>query len=111
MVKGYTIGSTLTLLKLGVFDAVPATGSITLGDLANTCAVEASLLSQTSTGRACTMNTDGLPARLMRMLTCVGIFEEVKSDVWAHNKLSGPLSCHKSLAGQHLAGRPFYEVV
>ena len=46
--KGYTIGSTLTLLKLGVFEAVPTCGSIASKELAQQCKTEEQLLSLTT---------------------------------------------------------------
>ncbi|EXJ80351.1 hypothetical protein A1O1_08495 [Capronia coronata CBS 617.96] len=71
IVNGFTIAACLTCSKLGVFEAVPPVGTASVKEVAQKCDAPEELI-----------------IRLMRQLTCVNIFNEVRLGEWAHNRLS-----------------------
>ncbi|KIX10478.1 uncharacterized protein Z518_01561 [Rhinocladiella mackenziei CBS 650.93] len=71
VVNGYTISACLASSKLGIFEAVPPSGTATAKEIAQKCDAAEELIT-----------------RLMRQLTCVNIFNEVRLGEWAHNRLS-----------------------
>ncbi|KAL6242752.1 hypothetical protein RBB50_010398 [Rhinocladiella similis] len=71
IVNGYTISACLAASKLGIFEAVPPTGTASAKQVAQRCNAAEELI-----------------VRLMRQLTCVNIFNEVRLGEWAHNRLS-----------------------
>ncbi|KAL2428869.1 O-methyltransferase desB [Exophiala dermatitidis] len=89
IVNGYTIATCLACSKLGVFEAIPPTGTATAKEVAEKCDAPEELI-----------------IRLMRQLTCVNIFNEVQLGVWAHNRLS---IMHSEHAGA-MSGKWLYSV-
>ncbi|EXJ79628.1 hypothetical protein A1O3_07907 [Capronia epimyces CBS 606.96] len=71
IVNGYTIAACLACSKLGVFEAVPPAGTASVKEISQRCDAPEELI-----------------VRLMRQLTCVHIFNEVRLGEWAHNRLS-----------------------
>ncbi|KIV85191.1 hypothetical protein PV11_00918 [Exophiala sideris] len=81
IVNGYTISACLAASKLGIFEAVPPTGTASAKEVAERCNAAEELI-----GRDYIANL--VSVRLMRQLTCVSIFNEVRLGEWAHNRLS-----------------------
>ena len=95
-------------MEIGVFEAVPATGSIGIEELAAECEADASLISELPLSlieNPKTWLTSRLVVRLMRQLTCVGMFKEVKLSGWAHTPQTFVMSNHAGMTGKY-----FFEV-
>ncbi len=95
-------------MEIGVFEAVPPKGSIGIEELAIKCDAEASLIGQsplrlTEIARALLIYDPQV--RLMRQLTCVGLFKEVKVSEWSHTPQTFVMSNHAGMTGKY-----FFEV-
>ena len=84
----FVISSTRALMSMGVFEAIPPKGSISVTDLAKECNAEEELI-----------------IRLMRQLTSVGMIKEPTLRSFAHTPQTLFLSKHAGFTGKY-----FFEV-
>ena len=84
----FVISSTRALMSMGVFEAIPPKGSVSVSDLAKECKAEEELI-----------------IRLMRQLTSVGMIKEPSLRSYAHTPQTLFLSKHAGFTGKY-----FFEV-
>jgi hypothetical protein len=99
------VSAARALMEIGVFEAIPAHGSIGVAELAGKCEADEALIGIYHLSPMKLFSHLPATVRLMRQLTAAGIFAELKIAVWAHNRLSLLLSNHPEFTGKY-----FFEI-